>query len=384
MSHPTESLQTVLVVDDNEVNLNLLARHLGPRYRVLLAESGEVALSLVHASPRPDLILLDIMMPGMDGYEVLRRLKADRSTEDIPVIFVTALDGDAEQYGGLKAGAVDYITKPFNCDLVDARVAIHLELKAARDSLKNENGWLDRQVARRMQETRMIQDLSIRVLAGLAECRDHDTGHHILRTQAYIKLLAEHLAEHPRFHAALDGQRLEMLIKASPLHDIGKVGIPDQVLLKGTALTDEEREIMKTHVLLGASTIQQALDDAVTETDEAQLGDVNCVFHFLRVARTVALTHHERWDGAGYPHGLAGEAIPVEGRLMALADVYDALTRQRVYKDAVSLEDAANYILENRGSHFDPDIVDAFVRLRPSFEQIAIYFADRHAHPDND
>jgi putative two-component system response regulator len=214
-------------------------------------------------APRPDLILLDVMMPGMDGYEVLRRLRADAATRGIPVIFITAMDSAENEEQGLALGAVDYITKPFSPPVVLARVRTQLELKQARDRLSTQNEWLEREVERRMRENVLIQDLSVRALASLAEARDSETGNHILRTQAYVELLARHLADRDGYREALAGDRLALVVKAAPLHDIGKVGIPDAILLKPGRLTPEEFEIMKTHPQIGADAISRAMEQAL-------------------------------------------------------------------------------------------------------------------------
>jgi putative two-component system response regulator len=374
-SHPPDTA-TLLVVDDQPMNLELLVHLLSPHYRVRAANSGQRALQLAHSGHRPDLVLLDIMMPDMDGIEVLARLQNDPRTTGIPVIFITAKDATSDELLGLEHGAVDYITKPFHPSIVLARVRTQLELKAMRDRLAGENERLDAEVARRMQENVLIQDASIRALANLAEIRDMETGNHILRTQSYVELLAGHLAVKPRFREALSGGGMDLLVKAAPLHDMGKVGIPDAVLLKPDRLDAAEFEVMKTHTTLGAEAIGRAMRDAVAAREGVAPATVAGALRFMELAQQIAATHHEHWDGSGYPKGLAGEAIPVAGRLMALADVYDALTCRRVYKNAYPLSDAAEQIVAGRGRQFDPDVVDAFVELRPRFEQVAQRFRD--------
>lgn len=364
---------TILVVDDTPQNIVVLGELLQSRYRVRVANSGERALAAAVSAPRPDLILLDVMMPGLDGHAVLERLRVLPETRDIPVIFVTAMDGAEDEERGLALGAVDYITKPIVPAIVLARVRTQLELKAARDRLACQNDWLEREVARRMSENRLIRDLSIRALACLAEARDNETGHHILRTQAYVEILARALAENDRFRPALEGPRLSMVVKAAPLHDIGKVGIPDAILLKPGRLTAEEFAVMKTHPLIGAEAIDRAMAQALAEAGDAQAGEA---FAFLRVAREISAGHHEKWDGSGYPLGLAGDAIPVAARLMALADVFDALICRRVYKEPLSPGDTTAIIVEGRGRHFDPEVVDAFMTHRDAFMEIAGRYAD--------
>lgn len=368
---------TVLIVDDTAQNLTVLGELLqSASYRVRAANSGERALRAVAAVPHPDLVLLDVMMPDMDGYEVMRRLQGNETSRDIPVIFITALDSVEDEQRGLGLGAVDYITKPFSPPIVLARVRTHLELKRARDRLAKENEWLDREVARRMRENLLIQDLSMKALASLAEARDMETGHHITRTQIYVDLLARFLADHSRFRDALAGQRLGMLVKAAPLHDLGKVGIPDSILRKPGKLDDGEMTVMKTHAAIGAEAIARAMNDALAGADDDAVDLSATAFGFMEVAREIALAHHEKWDGSGYPAGLRGDDIPVAGRLMALADVYDALSCRRVYKSAFPAEEVARIIGEGRGTHFDPEVVDAFEALREQFEDVARRYAD--------
>jgi putative two-component system response regulator len=360
----TTALPLLLVVDDMADNLSLMVNLLRPHYRVKVANSGPRALELAAAAPQPDLILLDIMMPGMDGYEVCRRLKAAPATAAIPVIFLTAKAEVDDEAQGLAMGVVDYITKPISPPIVEARIATHLRLKAANDLLRDRGAWLETEVARRTRENEALQDVVVLAMASLGETRDNETGNHLRRTQHYVKCLATQLQAHPRFAAVLTPEAIRLLYKSAPMHDIGKVGIPDAILLKPGKLTADEFEVMKTHTTLGYEAIHRA---------ELSLGHD---FDFLRFAKEIALSHQEKWNGSGYPQGLAGEQIPVSARLMALADVYDALISRRVYKPAFSFEQAHDTILAGRGSHFDPDIVDAFVAVEPQFREIAGRFVD--------
>jgi len=375
MPADSSTRSTVLIVDDTPENLTILGETLRPHYRVRAAISGERALHAVTIGTLPDVILLDVMMPDMDGYQVLQALKADAATRDIPVIFVTAMDSVEGETHGLALGAVDYITKPFNPDIVLARVRTHIELAKARERLHGENAWLEREVARRTNENALIRDLSLSALACLAEVRDIETGHHILRTQSFVELLAHHLAGHPDYRAALAGERLEIIVRSAPLHDIGKVGIPDSILLKPGRLTSAEFEIMKKHPVIGADAITRAMAQAANSRsgDGALPGGA---FAFMETAREIALSHHEKWDGSGYPAGLQGRQIPVSARLMALADVFDALSSRRVYKEPLAPEDVTRIIVAERGRHFDPVIVDAFLELRPAFAEVAQRFAE--------
>lgn len=298
MQDDKSARKTVLIVDDTPENLTVLGETLRPHYRVRAAISGERALHAVTIDTLPDLILLDIMMPDMDGYQVLQTLRAKAATRDIPVIFVTAMDSVAGETRGLELGAVDYITKPFNPDVVLARVRTHIELAEARARLRDQNAWLEREIDRRMHENALIRDLSLRALACLAEIRDTETGKHILRTQSFVELLARHLAGHPGYRAALEGERLDMIVRSAPLHDIGKVGIPDSILLKPGRLTAEEFEIMKAHPVIGADAIARAMQQTASNRDEAD-GLPGGAFAFMETARKIALGHHERWDGSG-------------------------------------------------------------------------------------
>lgn len=359
---------TVLVVDDTPANLSLMTGLLRDIYKVKAAIDGEKALRIAQSDAPPDLILLDIMMPGMDGYEVCRRLQANPVTRDIPIIFLTAKAGIEDEKMGLELGAVDYITKPISPPIVLARVRNHLALKASADFLRNKADFLEAEVVRRTAEVMAIQDVTIMAMASLAETRDSDTGNHIRRTQHYVKVLAQYLRKHPRFASVLDDDRyIALLFKSAPLHDIGKVGIPDRILLKPGKLTFEEFEVMKTHTTLGRDAIQSA---------EEHLG---MKVEFLNLAKEIAYGHQEKWDGSGYPQGAAGEAIPVGARLMAVADVYDALISRRVYKEGMPHDKAAAIIVQGRGQHFDPDIVDAFVAVQDQFQAIAQRFADSDA-----
>jgi putative two-component system response regulator len=351
--HPEEK---ILLVDDKTTNLQILRDSLdGQGYKLLVAKDGKSALTIAQKTD-PSLILLDIMMPEMDGYEVCSRLKSDERTKHIPVIFVTAMADAGDKAKGFGLGAVDYITKPINPELVRARVRNHLELKRYHDHLEH-------LVEERTRKLAWTQAVTIESLATLAEYRDPETGGHIKRTQNYVRALAVHLRDHPKFRHELDDEAIELLYLSAPLHDVGKVGVPDSILLKSGRLTDEEFEAMKKHTSFG--------HDALHITQQ-KLGSDS----FLRCAKEIAFTHQEKWDGLGYPRGLKGDEIPLSGRLMALADVYDALISKRVYKPPMPHEEAVRIIEEGKGTHFDPDIVDAFLELENTFRNIALTYAD--------
>jgi putative two-component system response regulator len=354
---------TVLVVDDTPANLTLMAQVLRPHWRVQLAVSADKALALASQAP-PDLVLLDIMMPGVDGYEVCRRLKSDGRTRDVPVVFLTALSGAADETAAFDAGAADFVTKPFNSVTLLSRVRTHLSLKLAQDRLKGRNADLSGELHRRRREVDALRDTTLFVMVALAEFRDGDTGAHIQRTQAYVRVLAAWLAAQGRV-PWLTPQDIEALARSAPLHDIGKVAIPDQILLKPGRLSAEEWAVMKTHTTAGAELLQRAVD---------RLGDDAGVL--LRYGWQIARHHHERWDGSGYPDGLAGAAIPLAARLMAVADVYDALISRRPYKDPMPHEQAVEFISAGSGTQFDPQVVAALLACQPEMRAIAEQFHD--------
>jgi putative two-component system response regulator len=361
----THAEPSVLIVDDERVNIDLLVDLLKPNYRTLVATSGEQALKRAAGEPRPDILLLDVMMPGMDGYEVCRRLKADAGTQNIPVIFVTAMSEVGDETKGFELGAVDYITKPVSPPIVEARVKAHLENKHARDFIEDRNRVLQGMVLERTRELAATQDATILSMATLAETRDPETGHHLQRTQGYVRSLAQRMREHRRYRDELDDHAIDLLFKSAPLHDIGKVGVPDRILRKPAKLDHDEFEEMKRHVIYGYEAI------VATEKLLASAGVTSLAASFLRYAREIARSHHEKWDGSGYPDGLGGEDIPLSARLMALADVYDALTSKRCYKPAYPHDQAKAEIVAGRGGHFDPDVVDAFRALDSEFVSIA-------------
>ena len=337
---------TLLVVDDVPENIDILAGVLGGEYRVTFATRGPDALAAALAQPQPGLILLDVMMPGMDGYEVCRRLKADLRTRDIPIVFLTAQNDVSDEEFGLSLGAVDYLHKPCHPAIVRQRVRIHLELH-------NQNLALEERVRERTRELEETRVEIVRRLGRAGEYRDNETGFHVNRMSQYCYCLA--------LAAGIPPQHAELLQLAAPMHDIGKIGIPDSILLKPGRLDDEERKIMQGHAAIGAEII----------------GDHPS--GLLALARSVALTHHERWDGTGYPLGLAGENIPIEGRIAAICDVFDALTCVRPYKLAWTFDAAVDYIVGESGKAFDPALVTLFFDVVPQFAEIRARYADASA-----
>jgi putative two-component system response regulator len=330
----------ILVVDDTVANLTLLTNMLKDKgYRIRPVTSGRLALKQVESEP-PDLILLDITMPGMNGYEVCEKLKSDSRYHDIPIIFISALSETLDKVKAFSCGGVDYITKPFQFEEVEARLETHLKLRNYQISLEE-------MVKEKVKEISDAQISTIFGLSKLAESRDHNTGRHLERVRLYCRLIAEKLGEISPYRGEICGSFISNITNASTLHDIGKVAIPDHILLKEGRLSADEFAIMKTHPLVGAATLEE----------------VNSLYpgnSFVRMGTMIARSHHERWDGSGYPEGLAGEDIPLSARILAVADVFDALSSRRPYKEPLPLEECCRIIVLDSGAHFDPIIVEAF------------------------
>jgi len=334
----------ILIAEDTPEDITILSGILRNSYRIKVATDGERALKLAQTPPVPDLILLDVMMPKLSGYQVCSLLKENLETQNIPVIFVTAMNDAENETRGLEVGAVDYITKPFNPSIVKARIRTHL-------ALHDQNRLLEEKVRQRTAELNASRLEIIQRLSRAAEFKDNETGLHIYRISHYARLLAQGLGVNPHY--------IDLLFNAAPMHDVGKIGIPDRILLKPGQLDPDERAIMQQHTIIGAEIIGKHDSD------------------LLRMARNIALTHHERWDGTGYPAGLKGEAIPLEGRIVAIADVFDALTNRRPYKEAWKLEEAVEYILHRSDGHFDPAIRRAFEAALPEIIQIRQQYTEK-------
>ncbi len=347
----------ILIVDDVPLNIKIARRILEPLYNIETACGGTEALELLHSQAHPDIILLDVMMPDMNGYEVLREIQSDSHLKDIPVIFLTSMDDAVNEKEGLELGARDYITKPVNPSILKARVANQIELKMHRDHL-------EALVTERTQELLITRDVTILSLSSLVETRDKETGQHIIRTQHYLKALALHVQNHPDFQAKLTDENIELMFKSAPLHDVGKVGVPDSILMKNGKLTEDEFDRIKCHTIYGWKAFEKA---------EKELGQNS----FFRYVREIAYTHHEKWDGTGYPRGLKGEEIPLSGRLMAVADVYDSLRSKRYYKPAFSHEKTMQIMLKERHTHFDSRLIDALIEIKNTFIHIAKTHRDK-------
>ena len=369
----------VIAVDDQPDNLLVIEDYLGKEYDVITFNRGQALVEYFEAGHKADLVLLDIIMPMPDGYTLCNWLKGGPMTRDIPIVFLTSLENNADEAYALSLGAEDFIHKPLSPPVLMARVRNHLLLNQTRRALQNQNKGLEKlivertrkiqeqsdELVRRTEQLISAQSAIISAFCALVEARDNETGNHVRRTQHYLLTLCEKLSDHPRFAAELSRQNIQLMFKSAPLHDIGKVAIPDYILLKPGKLTSEERSIMQRHAQFGADAIAAA---------EQEIGEGNA--SFLNYAWQIALTHHERWDGAGYPQGLSGEAIPLAGRLMAIADVYDALISRRIYKPALPHSEAVNIMRDERSRHFDPDILDCMLENAAQFEDIARCFAD--------
>lgn len=340
-----QNLPTVLVVDDNPDNIDVLTGILRPYYKVKASVNGKLALKIATSKSKPDVILLDIMMPEMDGYEVCQKLKDNPLTRNIPVIFVTAKTEVKDEQKGFELGAVDYITKPVSMPLVLARVKTHL-------ALYDQQRELQAQVVERTEEIELTRHEIIKRLGRAAEYKDNETGMHVIRMSYYSRFLAERLG--------IDDSWCELLFNAAPMHDIGKIGIPDNVLLKPGKLDEEEWKVMQRHVEFGVDI----------------LGGHNS--ELLSLAREVCLGHHEKWDGTGYPNGIKGEDIPLSARIVAIADVFDALTSERPYKKAWPIDKVTEFFSEQAGKHFDPDLVPEFLSCMPQILEIKEKYCDSH------
>ncbi len=351
--------QTILIVDDDPTVLAAISKVLREKYRVKATRSGEQALQIAQGPEPPDLILLDVLMPKLNGYEVLNKLQSHQVSKSIPIIFVSAKSSEADEERGLELGAVDYISKPISPVVLQARVNTQLLLKQAKDYLSDKNAFLEAEVHRRMAENQQIQSVSIRALAHLAEIRDPETGQHILRTQAYVYQLAKLLKQREEFNDIITDEYVDLIARSAPLHDIGKVGIPDNILLKAAPLSDREWQIMQSHPGLGAQAIELAEKE------------VNSPLKFLSLAKEIARWHHEHYDGSGYPDGLAGSDIPLSARIMAVADVFDALLSRRVYKKALATDEVYRQMAEQGGKHFDPVVLQVFLAHFDEFVSIA-------------
>ena len=345
-----ESRSTIMVVDDNIINLLVAEEALSEEYDVIIAESGKKALGLLRTI-KPTLILLDIFMPELDGYEVIKILKSTPSTRDIPVIFLTSLDGQGNELVGLRKGAVDYIAKPFSVPLLLQRIKLHIDLY-------NHTNHLEMLVAEKTRVIKELQSAIMQTITELIERRDGSTGGHVVRTQLFVEAMLNAVDKEPELREELGDMDLGMAVEATQLHDVGKIGIPDSILIKPGRLTDEEYAMMKMHVAIG----EEAIHKATVMTGEMD---------FFQYAAICIAYHHEKWDGTGYPRKIKGREIPLLGRVMAIADVYDALVSSRPYKRPFTHNQSISIIANGANQHFDPNLVSILLRIEDEFSRIS-------------
>jgi putative two-component system response regulator len=355
---------SVLIVDDAPENLRILVAVLkSAGFEPRPVTSGELAIETALFDP-PDLVLLDVNMPGMTGWDVCRSFKNDERLRDIPIIFISGLQGTDDKVEAFNVGGVDYVSKPFHEQEVLARVRTHLNLRKLQRELASQNVQLEQRIADQVKVLTATQRSTIFALAKLAEIRDDDTGKHIVRVQTFSLMLAKQMREMGYYVEQLTNEFIDNIYQTAALHDIGKVGIPDVILLKPAKLTVEEFEVMKTHCAIGADTLIEVL--------KQHPGN-----QFIRMGVEVARSHHEKWNGSGYPDGFRGEITPLAARIVALADFYDALTSKRCYHAAVSHEDTRNLIIEGNGIHFDPSVECAFMAVDDQFRRVRYEMMDR-------
>jgi putative two-component system response regulator len=357
--------RTIFMVDDNLTNLTVGKNALLGKYKVFTIPTGKKLFEMLDKTI-PDLILLDIEMPEMNGYDIIKILKNDPKTAEIPVIFLTARSDSGSELEGLSLGAIDYISKPFSPPLLLKRIEVHMLVEDQKHELEDYNENLQEKVDEKTKTVLDLQNAILRTVAELVECRDDTTGGHIERTQSYLRILIDSLLEDGLYKDEVMGwsKDFDIILQSSQLHDVGKIAIKDSILQKPAKLTPEEFDEMKTHTTFGIKVIERIQEN----TSDAA---------FLKYAKVFASTHHEKWDGSGYPRGLKGAEIPLQGRLMAIADVYDALISERPYKKAFSHEEAVEIIRDGSGAHFDPNLVKVFLKHEQDFKAVAMNLGGR-------
>lgn len=354
-------MPTILIVDDATFQLDLMVDLLGSKYDVIATKNGHEVMNIVKTE-NPDLILLDIVMPELSGFEIAGLLKKNKY--ETPIMFISSLSDQDTKVKAFNLGCVDYLTKPIIENELLVRIRNHLDLRFANQRIHHYNTILEMEVRKRTEELIAVRSMTIVNMCTLAEARDEETGKHIIRTQEYVRAIARNLQRNGRFLDELTDKYILTLVESAPLHDIGKVAIPDHILLKPSKLTPEEFEIMKTHTTIGNNTLLKNIEDLQDNR------------YFLEMAAEIAYCHHERWNGTGYPRGLQGEKIPLSARIMTLADIYDALTSKRCYKEAFTHEAAKEVLLSEIGKAFDSRIVEAFIEVEDLFLSIKTQHED--------
>ncbi|MCL2036527.1 MAG: response regulator [Oscillospiraceae bacterium] len=357
-----QTRKKIIFTDDQVSNLMIGRNVLAADYDVFTVPSAEKMFDLMKKIT-PDLILLDVYMPGMDGYTAIEKLKSDPKTKDIPVVFLTGKTDPGSELRGLTLGAIDYIYKPFSPPLLLKRIQAHLlameqnqQLQQQKEELQIYNDDLEKKVAAKTRTIIELQNVVLETVAELVEARDEITGGHIERTQSYLKILFEGLKETGTYHKEIKDWDVNMIITSAQLHDVGKISVSEEILNKPGKLTPEEFEIIKKHTLIGGKIIEHI--QARTEDNR-----------FLSFTKTMAVSHHEKWDGTGYPYGLKGTDIPLEGRLMSVVDVYDALVSERPYKKSFTHEEAVKIITDGSGTQFEPKLVELFLQEQEKFKR---------------
>lgn len=365
--------KAIVVIDDENINLRLISGLLDDTYHVHLFNDGDAFLNH-HFDSEPLLILLDILMPKKSGFDVIKEIKNSKYSET-PVIFLTAKSDAVDEKKGIELGAVDYITKPFSYEVLKLRVELHIKLLEMRKNLQKQNHFLHQEVENRVKDFKVIQDLSLSVIAQIVEQRDLETANHIYRTYAYVNIISNELSQASIYQNILTQDMVERISKASILHDIGKVAVPDHILMKPGKLTTEEFDIIKEHVRHGKDAIDKAIN-LIKNQNQIDQSMIQESLEFFQVARDIAFYHHERYDGKGYLVGLSGTDIPLAARIMSVADVFDALVSRRVYKKAWDFDQAMTYIKSESGHLFDPIIVEAFLKHKKDIFDIYITYSE--------
>lgn len=350
----------IIIVDNDSTNLTILEQILNPFGQIISFKNGLEMLNYLKVQQAPDIILLDMNLTGLNGYDVLEKLRSNQILSELPVIFMLKSENIKHDGSIELASAQDYLIKPLKANVVLARVRSYLELKYAKDQLRNQTQWIENEVTKRMYDLQLTFDLSLDIVTQLVETRDPDNAQHISRTRSYYEIIMRRLQRNEKYSSIIDEKYIIRTVKASPLHDIGKMGIPENILMKSGKLSNDEFDVIKSHTTIGYNTIKNAVDTSFI-TDLLKINGSSDSADFFKEALNIAKYHHEHWDGTGYPDGLKGDEIPLSARVMAIVDVFDALSNKRVYKEAWSIEKTTQYIKTKSLSQFDPDVVKAFL-----------------------